>query len=376
MNAGQKSARRIAASHGPLSRDTVCTSCLSRMSRRAASTAAATSEQAAPTQSVPKQNPPVTSSAPAKAYRVLTSPLLSRPPLLTRNLTSFEKAYFLYQKRLNERLALPFSRYFYYKKGTPGDEEWKRKIRVRKTAARDIGVYNAYGDEGWNDEVLVGDDVSEPSTTVERLIRDAEGRPIVDVESQKEEEEQKSVEGAKRELQRVEVERPMSRETEADRKNDQRSLNRKLDRALYLMVKNKEGIWRFPEDRVYGRENLHQAAERILIQSAGINMNTFLIGNHPIGHHAQKYTRPITSTLSANRLVPTSTIARAGEEGSVREEYGEKVFFMKARIMAGQADLSKNEYGDQEFKWLAKEEVQDVVTQAYWSSVKNMLTER
>ncbi|KAI7600698.1 50S ribosomal subunit L30, partial [Hortaea werneckii] len=243
-------------------------------------------------------------------------------------------------------------------------------------AARDIGVYNAYGDEGWNDEVLVGDDVSEPSTTVERLIRDAEGRPIVDVESQKEEEEQKSVEGAKRELQRVEVERPMSRETEADRKNDQRSLNRKLDRALYLMVKNKEGIWRFPEDRVYGRENLHQAAERILIQSAGINMNTFLIGNHPIGHHAQKYTRPITSTLSANRLVPTSTIARAGEEGSVREEYGEKVFFMKARIMAGQADLSKNEYGDQEFKWLAKEEVQDVVTQAYWSSVKNMLTER
>lgn len=155
---------------------------------------------------------------------------------------------------------MPFSRYFYYKKGTPGDEEWKRKIRVRKTAARDIGVYNAYGDEGWNDEVLVGDDVSEPSTTVERLIRDAEGRPIVDVESQKEEEEQKSVEGAKRELQRVEVERPMSRETEADRKNDQRSLNRKLDRALYLMVKNKEGIWRFPEDRVYGRENLHQVS--------------------------------------------------------------------------------------------------------------------
>ncbi|KAI7205887.1 hypothetical protein KC324_g22 [Hortaea werneckii] len=306
MNAGQKSARRIAASHGPLSRDTVCTSCLSRMSRRTASTAAATSEQAAPAPSATKPNPPVTSSAPAKAYRI-----------------------FLLQERHTRR----------------------RRMETE--------------DPCWNDEVLVGDDVSEPSTTVERLIRDAEGRPIVDVESQKEEEEQKSVEGAKRELQRVEVERPMSRETEADRKNDQRSLNRKLDRALYLMVKNKEGSWRFPEDRVYGRENLHQAAERILIQSAGINMNTFLIGNHPIGHHAQKYRSPITSTLSANRLVPTSTIARAGEEGSVREEYGEKVFFMKARIMAGQADLSRNEYGDQEFKWLAKEEVQDVVTTGY-----------
>ena len=35
-------------------------------------------------------------------------------------------------------------------------------------------MYNAYGAEGWNDEVLVGDSTSEPEEQVERLLRDAE----------------------------------------------------------------------------------------------------------------------------------------------------------------------------------------------------------
>lgn len=44
--------------------------------------------------------------------------------------------------------------------------------------------------------------------------------------------------------------------------------------------------------------------------------------------------------------------------------------------MAGQADVSKNEYGNKDFLWLAKEEVQEVVDPGYWKSVKGMLTER
>lgn len=74
--------------------------------------------------------------------------------------------------------------------------------------------------------------------------------------------------------------------------------------------------------------------------------------------------------IQPNRLVSTST------EEVEQEEYGKKVFFMKGRIMAGQADLTKNEYGDLDFQWLAKEEVQDKVGEKYWSDVKNMLTER
>lgn len=193
--------------------------------------------------------------------------MLSRPPLLTRELTSFEKAFYLYQKRLNERLALPFTRYFYYKKGTPADVEWKRKQKARKSASRDIGVYSGYGDEAWNDEVLVGDQTAEPERMVEALIRDAEGKetvdakPVGDVETggQEVSGDEEAGEGVRKEVgQQVAIERPLPRITEADRTGDLRSLSRKLDRALYLLVKTKDGRWRFPEDRVYGRENLHQ----------------------------------------------------------------------------------------------------------------------
>ncbi|KAK3635806.1 hypothetical protein LTR56_014512 [Elasticomyces elasticus] len=386
MNAGQQSARRIAASNGP--RDTVCFSCRTRIAyqtRRHAATAAAVAEEP----SVPTQqrhpNPPVTAKAPRKVFQVLASPVLSRPPLLTRELTSFEKAFYLYQKRLNERLALPFTRYFYYKEGTPGDIEWKRKIKARKTAARDIGVYAAYGDEGWNDEVLVGDKTADRETTVEALVRDAEGKDIVDAETVGDADkgglavtgDARAGEGQRRELTKIDIERPVPRVTEADQKGDMKSLSRKLDRTLYLLVKNKEGRWRFPEDRIYGKENLHQAAERVLIQAFGINMNTWIVGTHPVGHHQMLYTSggapaPRLAKIAPNHLVSTSQNLPEHEQ----EEYGEKVFFMKGRMLSGQADLSKNEYKDQEFRWLAREEVEEVVTGGYWRSVRGMLAER
>ena len=284
MNAGQKSAKRLATrtcttihpqlpscrsrlTPSPLHpayltrNDTICTSCLHRLATtRHASTATAPIEQ-------PTQPPPAPSTAthPIKSYAIVSSPLLSRPPLLTRPLTPFEQSFYLYQKRLNERLVLPFTRYFYDKKGTPQDAEWKRKVRVRKAAARDIGIYDAYGREGWDDEVKLGEGegtkTGEWERMVENLVRDAEGRGIVEGEAQQGEEvlEAKGVDvGTKSEVLRREVERPMPRVTEADLAGDQRSLDRKLERTLYLLVRSKEGKWRFPEDRLYGRENVLQ----------------------------------------------------------------------------------------------------------------------
>ena len=152
---------------------------------------------------------------------------------------------------MNERLALPFTRYFYYKKGTPADTEWKRKAKQRLTPARDIGVYNAYGKEGWNDEVLVGDQISEPEVQVEALVRDAEGITVKG--------DAREGEGQKKDTRSdIDVQRPLSRTTEADQKMDQTSLNRLLDRTLYLLIKNKDGRWRFPEDLIKGKEGLHE----------------------------------------------------------------------------------------------------------------------
>lgn len=173
----------------------------------------------------------------------------------------------MYQKRLNERLALPFSRYFYAKKRTPADLEWKRKAKGRKSAARDIGIYSGYGDEAWNDEVLVGDRTAEPDSQIEALVRDAEGKTITDGQLVGDKEadgaaisgDPKAGEGMKKELE-LQVQRPMPRFTEADENNDLKSLSRKLDRSLYLLLKNKDGRWRFPEDRLYASETLHRVS--------------------------------------------------------------------------------------------------------------------
>ena len=138
---------------------------------------------------------------------------------------------------------MPFSRYFYYQRGTPGDVEWKRKIKERQTPARDIGVYNAYSKEGWNDELLLGAQESEPDEQVESLLRDAE----VDVEG-----------GEGQDVKKEVVERPMPRITEADRAGDTKRLDRALQRTLYLIVRDKEnGHWSFPTGSLTGKESLH-----------------------------------------------------------------------------------------------------------------------
>lgn len=100
-------------------------------------------------------------------------------------------------------------------------------------------------------------------------------------------------------------------------------------------------------------------------------MNTWIVGNHPVGHFHFDYPKPQLLTLKHHK--PDSEVESPFYK---EEQHGEKVFFMKARIMAGQADLTKNIYGDQEFMWLAKQEIEEKVTPKYWSSVRNMLAER
>lgn len=156
-------------------------------------------------------------------------------------------------------------------------------------------MYNAYTPDAWNDEELVGSQICEPADFVEKLCRDAEGKPIVDIAKNKPLKEQAELaadelgsgrrvvkeetveteaddmdvvtgESIRKTEKKIVIPRPLPRETEADRTNDLKSLNRKLDRSLYLLIKRKDGQWRFPEDRLYGRENLHQVRCAPLIQ--------------------------------------------------------------------------------------------------------------
>ena len=235
---------------GSTSKARICDSCLQSLRRRHASTAAATAPlielEPAP---IDQRNPPVViSTAPHQAYDIKAGVVLSRPPLITRDLTPFEKAFFFYQRRLNERLALPFTRYFYYQKNTPADVDWRKKIKERLTPSRDIGVYNAYGKDGWNDEVLIGAKESDPETQVEALLEDA----VVEDEEGNDEE----LSETRRKME--EIERPMPRTTEADKTGNVRSLDRSLSRTLYMLVKGPRGAWEFPSGGLIGKESLHR----------------------------------------------------------------------------------------------------------------------
>lgn len=101
-----------------------------------------------------------------------------------------------------------------------------------------------------------------------------------------------------------------------------------------------------------------QAAERIMVQAGGVSMNTWVVGNAPVGHYVYDY----------------HIATRNEEKRSV--ELGEKVFFMKSRIMGGQFNIAENKFGLEEFKWLAKEEIRKLVTTKYWSMTQDMLAER
>lgn len=84
-------------------------------------------------------------------------------------------------------------------------------------------------------------------------------------------------------------------------------------------------------------------------------MNTWIVGRVPVAHHV---VRP------------------AFKDDGTLETKGEKTFYLKGRIMAGQANLEGNSFGFTDFKWLTREELQEVLDPRYYHSVRNMMADR
>ena len=253
MTSTSRGARKLFSSFN--TRHDLCQSCQRTfILRRCASSSAAHATDDSPpiTQLTPEG--PQSSPVPQPHYTVKAGIVLSRAPILTPDLHPFEKAYYLYMRRLNERLVLPFTQYFYYKRGTPSFAHWRTKRRERGgVAARDIGNYNAYQKESWNDEALVGSRDAEPEEIVKRLI-DEEGRAAEFVS----EDGDKTMAG-------------LTRRTAADERNDHRSLERALSRTLYLLVKNKKAPdhvaeqqqWSFLAAPIEGGEGLKEVCIKL-----------------------------------------------------------------------------------------------------------------
>ncbi|EFQ27071.1 NUDIX domain-containing protein [Colletotrichum graminicola] len=307
----------------------------------ASTTTDPTTTTTAPPPNVGISPEPKTARQTGPNYHIKAGVILTRAPLLTRPLTAFEQAYFFYQKRLNERLSLPFITSVYFKPDTPALIDWNMKVKDRQgTVAKELGVYNGKASQAWDDELMVGDGLSNHDTTIDLLLKDSVMRVSDDAEIIPEED-------------RAPPEPLAPRVSEADHKRDTTRLDRAMDRTLYLVVKkvSKDGAkWEFPAAGMSTEENLHEAAQRILDETAGVNMNTWMVGRVPVAAYVKK---------------PTTT-----------EDKGQKTFFLKGRIMAGQADLSANKHQYKEFKWLTQEELQEVLEPGYYRSVRNMMVDR
>lgn len=64
-----------------------------------------------------------------------------------------------------------------------------------------------------------------------------------------------------------------------------------------------------------------------------------------------------------------------GSDSAIKKR-GEKVFFLKGRIMAGQADLKDNKMGYKDFNWLTREELKYKIGGPLYKAARNMMADR
>uniref|UniRef100_A0A8C8R6K4 Large ribosomal subunit protein mL46 n=1 Tax=Pelusios castaneus TaxID=367368 RepID=A0A8C8R6K4_9SAUR len=142
--------------------------------------------------------------------------------------------------------------------------------------------------------------------------------------------------------------------TDADKRNDRTSLNRKLDRNLVLLVKENIGnqdLWLLPQAEWQAGETLRSTAERILATLSGNQIKAKFLGNAPCGLYKYKFPRALRT------------------EDSV----GVKIFFFKALLQSG--DLPKAERRG-EYVWVSKGEMGDYLKPEYLKKVTRFLMDQ
>lgn len=126
-----------------------------------------------------------------------------------------------------------------------------------------------------------------------------------------------------------------SRITPADEKNDTKSLDRKLDYNLVLVIKEKLGKdlhWIFPQGIRRDGETMRQTAERVLEENCGNELKTVFLGNAPCGFYKYKYPKDVQKSSKS---------------------VGAKIFFFKAFCMGG--NVKKGSCTD--YQWLTQKEL-------------------
>ncbi|BAP69318.1 54S ribosomal protein L17 [Kluyveromyces marxianus] len=249
---------------------------------------------------------------------IKASLVLSRIPIVTPELNALESKYFQYQSELERRLMWTFPSYFYFKKGTLTERRFQSA--QKGVISKQPGVWFPKGvpDVKHNRERSQKQEIVLPKDTSEASLNSDVSRPIV----------------------------PNSRITKADEKNDISSLERKLDRTLYLLVKDGKENWvlpNFPVEAVNSEEKkaLHETAEIGLRRIGGEDINTWTVSNTPAG---------------------------------VIQSDKDLQFLFKSHIVAGEFKL-KDKRSIKDFAWLTKDEIKTKVNEEYFKEIQYLLAD-
>lgn len=163
--------------------------------------------------------------------------LLSRLPSILPEPSALESAYYAYNAKLQRALSQPFARELYFKKGSAAETQFLAEERQRQETVSQWGK----------------DGVAASVTSI-----------------------QGGTEGL------------AERKTKADEEHDVRSLERSLDRTLFLVVRGgKTGSkqWSLPKADVGASsgEALHKAAKANVEQLLGADMDIWTVTNMPVG---------------------------------------------------------------------------------------------
>ncbi|PWN27894.1 hypothetical protein BDZ90DRAFT_239133 [Jaminaea rosea] len=203
--------------------------------RYASTTTQSTSSTVSPQPPAESVTTPTSSAPSVRAQSIFVSLLLSRQPVITRDPTPLEAAYFHYNHLLQRRLAQPFSKDFYFRKGSAAETRFDEEEAARRKTIDDVAS----------------------AKSVPELSLDPSATP---------------------------------RRTQADESNDTSSLHRALDRSLFLAFRQKGSApWKLPRTRVDldAGETLHKVALRPLEENLGEvsaeKMDAWMVSHLPVG---------------------------------------------------------------------------------------------
>lgn len=226
---------------------------------------------------------------------------------------------FQYNHSLSRKVSQPFVKDFYFRKGSAAETRFDEEERQRAQA-----FDAAYSSSAKSSSGKSASKSSQSNTGSDALKSDAE------------------------------LYATTSRTTKADETGDITSLERALDRTLFLVTRNSPSSqWRFPTTNVdiARGETLHKVAKRPVEAALGDKMDIWLVSNMPIG------VSPRPSQQTAQKKTP---------------QQSDKTYFLRAHVLSGLAEEAK---GGSEFAWLTQEEIKDKMAgDSYFAEIKDLLS--